>query len=79
MEHAAAVLREHERQYNNYRPAPITPSAPAGRPHSPALRERPFERCDEIGSAASYTSMCGSHDVTQLSAPTGCLVFRSFC
>jgi hypothetical protein len=59
MEHAAAVLREHERQYNNYRPAPITPSAPAGRPHSPALRERPFERCDEIGSAASYTSMCG--------------------
>jgi hypothetical protein len=32
---------------------------------------RPFDRGDEIASAASYTSICWSHDVTEFSAPTG--------
>ena len=40
----------------------------AALPHAP---ERPSGRCDETGSAASYTSTCRSHDVTGFSAPTG--------
>jgi hypothetical protein len=59
--------------------APITPSTPASRPRSPGALGRPFDRGDEITSAASYTSICWSHDVTEFSAPTRHLVFRSFC
>ena len=51
--------------------APITPSTPASRPRSPRAFGRPFDRGDEIASAASYTSICWSHDVTEFSAPTG--------
>ena len=40
----------------------------AALPRPPA---RPSGRCDETGSAASYTSTCRSHDVTEFSAPTG--------
>jgi hypothetical protein len=32
---------------------------------------RPSGHCDETASAVSYTSMCRSHYVTELSAPTG--------
>ena len=53
---------------------PIARSAPARRPHSPALRARLSGRCDETGSAAWYTSTCRSHDVTEFSAPTGCVL-----
>ena len=42
------------------------PQAPL--PHRP---ERHSGRCDEIDSAASYTSICRSHDVSGFSAPTG--------
>jgi hypothetical protein len=41
----------------------------ARRPHSPTPA-RPFGRSDAIGSVASCTSMCRSHDVTTFSAPT---------
>ena len=41
------------------------PQAPL--PHRPVLHS---DRCDEIDSAASYTSTCRSHDVTGFSAPT---------
>ena len=47
-----------------------------------ALRHAPrplSARYDETGSAASYTSTCRSHEMTGFSAPTGLLVFRSFC
>ena len=36
----------------------------------PRRPERPFGHCDEIGTAAWYTSMCRSHDVTGFSATT---------
>ena len=42
------------------------PQAPL--PHRPELQSG---RCDEIDSAASYTSICRSRDVTEFSAPTG--------
>jgi hypothetical protein len=32
--------------------------------------QRPFGRYDKIASVVSYTSICRSHDVTELSAPT---------
>ena len=41
------------------------PQAPL--PHPPG---RPSDRYDETGSAASSTSICRSHDVTEFSAPT---------
>ena len=41
---------------------------PAALPRPP---QRPSGRCDETGSAVSYTSICRSHDVTGFSAPTG--------
>jgi len=36
----------------------------------PRAAERPFVRSDATGSAAFYTNMCRSHDVTEFSAPT---------
>jgi hypothetical protein len=38
----------------------------------PRTPERPSNPCDDIGSAASSTSICRWHDVDELSAPTGC-------
>ena len=44
----------------------------SSRPHAPLPRRPELQsgRCDEIDSAAWYTSMCRSHDVTGFSAPT---------
>ena len=55
-------------------PAPI--AAISTRPQAPLPRppEQPSGRCDETGSAASYTSICRSHDVSGFSAPTGICV-----
>ena len=36
-----------------------------------APQQRPFGRCDEIGSVASYASTCRSRDVTEFPAPRG--------
>ena len=44
----------------------MTTQAPL--PRRPELQSG---RCDEIDSAAWYTSMCRSHDMTAFSAPTG--------
>ena len=67
--HLAAVLREFVEHYNAHRPhRSLHQHPPAG--HTPPRSARPSGRCDETGSAASYTSMCTSHDVTGFSAPT---------
>ena len=46
----------------------ISSRPPAALPHPPV---RQFDHCDGIDSAAPCTSMSRSHDVTELSAPTG--------
>ena len=42
----------------------------ARRPAPPCMEAQPSGRYDETGWAASYTSTCASHDVTEFSAPT---------
>ena len=52
-------------------PAPIARISTRPQAALPRPPARPSGRCDETGSAASYTSTCRSHDVTGFSAPTG--------
>jgi hypothetical protein len=68
--HLAQVLREFVEHYNAHRP---TGHSGSSRPQAalPRPPQRPSGRCDETGSAVSYTNMCRSHDVTGFSAPTG--------
>ena len=68
--HLAAVLREYVQHYDTHRPHRSLGQRPpaAALPRTP---QRYFGRCDEIGSVASYTSMCRSHNLTEFSAPTG--------
>jgi len=68
--HLDVVLRDYIQHYNAHRPHGSLHQRPPGR-HSAAARGRPSGRYDETGSAASYTSMCRSHDTTGFSAPTG--------
>jgi putative transposase len=59
--HLAAVLGEYLKHYNTHRPTDrsINARPRAALPRSP---QRPFGRCDAIGSAASYTSTCRSRE-----------------
>ena len=59
--HLAVVLREFVEHYNTHRPhRSLQQRPPAGR--TPRPPQRPSGRCDETGSAVSYTSMCRSHE-----------------
>ena len=68
--HLAAVLREFVDHYNTHRPhRSLDQHPPAGAlPRPPA---RPSGPCDATGSAAWYTSICRSHEVSLFSASTG--------
>ena len=70
--HLAAVLRNTSRTTTRTARTDrsISTLPQATLPHAPA---QPSGRCDETGSAASYTSTCRSHDLTAFSAPTGLL------
>ena len=68
--HLAAVLKSTSSTTTRTAPTDryISARPPAALPQAPAP---PSGRCDETGSAASYTSTCRPHDVTGFSAPTG--------
>jgi transposase InsO family protein len=65
----AAVLREFSgtSTHPGRTERSISARPPAPLPHAPA---RPSGRCDAVDSAASSTSTCTSHDVSEFSAPT---------
>jgi Integrase core domain len=65
--HLAAVLREYVQHYDTHRPHRSLGQRPP--PALPRTPQRFFGRCDEIGSVASCTNMCRSHDLTEFSAP----------
>ena len=69
--HLAAVLQRVPRRITT--PTARTDRSISTRPQAalPRPPQRPSGRCDEIGSAVSYTSICRSHDVTEFSAPVG--------
>ena len=70
--HLTAVLEESLAHYNSHRP-PRTSRFISTHPQAtlPPTQERLFGPCGEIGSSASATSTCRSHNVTEFSAPTG--------
>jgi hypothetical protein len=67
--HLAAVLREFVEHYDTHRPhrGPHQQPPAGNTTYAPA---RPSGRCDETGSAVSYTSTCRSSEVSGFSAPT---------
>ncbi|HSU09268.1 MAG TPA: integrase core domain-containing protein [Pseudonocardia sp.] len=74
--HLTLVLQEYIEHYNTHRPhRSLHQQPPTGATPPPPTAA--LDCCDEIDSAASYTSTCRSHDVTAFSAPTGRGTVRS--
>jgi hypothetical protein len=68
--HLTLVLQEYIEHYNTHRPHRSLDQQPLTGTTPPRL-EQQSGCCDEIDSAASYTSICRWRDVSGFSAPTG--------